>query len=93
MRRLKVYGWTHWNPDPRVKPAPNGSRQTRAIMAASSMAEITRILDCKMSELWTICETGNDDEIATAMREPRVVFWLQPDARWKTDHTWQRGIE
>lgn len=72
-RRLKVYGWTGHRFE--CPPAPNGSHQTREIVAASSVAEVMRLSGRRRSGLFNICETGNDEEIATAMAEPGVVFW------------------
>jgi hypothetical protein len=80
--KLRVYGWRGWRPE--CPAAPNGSRQTRDIVAAHSRAEAARIagekgpwaLDC-------LEETGNTEEIAQALSEPGVIFW-RPNTDWKS---------
>lgn len=69
--RLKVYGWRDFRRE--CPPAPNGSRQTREIMAARSKAEVKRMFPrVPMSE---ITETGNKLEVTTALAKPGAVFW------------------
>lgn len=72
-RSVKVYGWYGHRRE--CPPAANGSRQTREIVAASSIAGAMRLTGERRSNLWDICETGNQHEIETAMAEPGVVFW------------------
>ena len=73
-RKLKVYGWTG-----RRHEANAPHHQTREIMAATSIAEIVRLLGCRRSDLFNVCETGNAIEIATAMTEPGINFWKELD--------------
>jgi hypothetical protein len=66
-RTLKVYGW-------------QGDRreQTREVVAAYSKAEVRRILGLSAydnANLFNFAETGNAEEIATALSAPGTVFW------------------
>lgn len=73
-RKLKIYGWQGMRRE--CPAAPNGSRQTREICAAPSMAAVARIMGEKSPRaLFNLGETGNGMEIAQAMSEPGVVFW------------------
>lgn len=70
--KLKVYGWT--NPHrAECPPAPNGSRETREVVAATSKAEARR-LGSKIP-LSEINQAGALTEINLAMASPGVVFW------------------
>jgi hypothetical protein len=70
MKALKVYGWQ----DHRCECKPR--TQTREICAAHSMAEVARIAGYRRaSQMFNLCETGNDFEIKTAMAKPGAVFW------------------
>lgn len=72
--KLKVYGWTHYRVECRA--AANGSRQTREVMAAKSVAEVMRATGLSRKYLTTYGgETGNQTELATALAAPGVVFW------------------
>lgn len=78
-RKLKVYGWIRSRHD--CPPAANGSRQSREIMCAPSMAAVRRACGYKPSDTWNICETGNDVEVAVASAEPLVLFWSPLDCK------------
>ena len=73
-RELKVYGWRSFRME--CPPAPNGSRQTREIIAAHSVAEVCRLTGVRRSE---VSETGNEEEVRVAMKDPGVVFWRPLD--------------
>lgn len=81
-RKLKVYGWCGYRIE--CKLAPNGSRQTREICAAHSIAEIKRIYGVNP---WNICETGNEKEISIAMSSPGTIFWIPLDESYRSDST------
>ena len=74
LRKFKVYGWRGWRNE--CEPAPNGSHQTREIVAATSLAAAARAagekgpwaLDC-------VSETGNAQELDVALGSPNTVFW------------------
>ena len=85
-RPLKVYGWRGWRSA--CPPAPNGGRQTREIVAAPSIAAALRAAGDAGPSREEICSTGNAEEIATAMQEPGIVFWIPLDAR--KPHSWVR---
>ena len=86
MRKLKVYGWTSFRHE--CRPAPNGSHQTREIVAAHSQAETARLSGHRRpSQMWYLCETGNANEIETAMSKPGTVFW-HPLDDWSSNPTW-----
>lgn len=71
-RTLKVYGWTGYDP----QNVEGHNKQTREIVAAHSIAEVTRIADITRYEFNTYgSETGNSEEIALAMSDPGVVFF------------------
>ena len=93
-RKLKVYGWRGYRGE--CPPAPNGSHQTREIMAALSMAAVTRAMGYKNAQTGIrqldLCETGNDNEIETAMNEPGAVFWC-PLNQLPKDRAWTRAPE
>lgn len=77
-RKLKVYGWIGWRNE--AKPMANGSHQTREVMATTSMAVVARALGKKRpSQVFNLCETGNDGECAVALAEPGVIFWRALD--------------
>lgn len=77
-RRLRVYGTTSFRSA--CPPAPNGSRQTREIIAAHSKVEAKRLAGWRIG-LSEIGETGNEEEVALATGEPGTVFWSPLDAR------------
>ena len=86
---LKVYGWSGWRAE--AKPAANGSRQTREIAAAKSVAEILRITGMTRADWkWSGGETGNDEEIQLAMSEPGTVFWSELDIT-ATERNWRKS--
>lgn len=89
--KLKVYGLRGWRSE--CPPAPNGSHQTREIVAAKSKAEAARLFDCTLHELDTYGSvTGNAEEIAQAMSKPGTVFWVALDSRWgKKKIEWQEA--
>lgn len=87
-RELKVYGWIGWRNE--AKLAPNGSHQTREIVAAHSVAEVLRIAGITRSEYgYSGSETGNDEELAVALAEPGVVFWAALDASNRPGTEWR----
>ena len=74
---MKIYGWTE----------PIGTEtafllgderwhcQARAFVAAKSMADVARLVGERYARnLHCLQETGNDEEIATAMSKPGTVF-------------------
>lgn len=70
---LKVYGWT----GARRRPdTPYNQSQSREIVAARSGAEARRITGITRT-YWeqSAAETGNADELETALAKPGVVFW------------------
>ncbi len=68
-RKLKVYGWPHYG-------SINGDRKDRAIMAAPSGAAVARALGMKTaSQVFNLSETGNDDDIATALAQPGKILY------------------
>ena len=70
---MKVYGWQ----GRRIKcsPAENGSRQTREIVAAKSMAEVGRIVGEDPRRLFNLGTTENEAELEVALSDPGVVYW------------------
>lgn len=68
-RKLKVYGWL----------GRRGGAQTREICAAPSKVAVVRIVGGHKSDLFNLGETGNDDEVETALAHPGVVFWKPID--------------
>jgi hypothetical protein len=72
--RLKVYGWQGCR-----QKAP-GSKQTYEIVAAPSKAAAARAAGyVAPRQMFNLCETGNDDDVAQALSEPGVVFWRPLD--------------
>lgn len=83
-----VWGWSGFRRE--CPPAPNGSRQTREICCAPSMAAAARAVGKKRaSELSNICETFNETEVALARAKPGVVFWsaLSSGRRYRESKT------
>ena len=77
-RSLRVFGYMSQRSESR--PAPNGGRQTREIMAAHSVAEVLRTRGLARAEFDRFgSETGNPIEIALAMSQPGVIFWRRLD--------------
>ena len=68
-RKLRVHGWGGWWFDDRN---PGTHQQARYIMAATSIAEIKRLVG--KNSLWNICETGNAGEISLATPKPLTLF-------------------
>lgn len=88
--KLRVFGFTGFRPE--CPPEPNGSTQTREIIAAHSWAEVQRITEARMSDLrHSGCETGNEEEISVAMTEPGIVFWCPLGDSYRTQRRWRRG--
>ncbi len=91
-RKLKVYGWTAiiseairelTGSDPWV-------RQGRAIVAASSLAEVGRLLGRPHRQLFNLCETGNPVEVAVALTTPRTFFVARLDGGAKGFGSYQQ---
>lgn len=77
---LKVYGFLISRAD--AIYGPNGSQQTRNVVAAHSIAEVLRLANITRTDFnWSGAVTGNLNEIAIAMTEPGVVFWVELDMR------------
>ena len=88
-KTLKVYGFIKNRFE--SERSPNGSAQTRNVVAAHSVAEVLRLASITRAEYnWNGCVTGNADEIEIALSEPGVVFWTQPDERHRDASVWQR---
>ncbi|QAY16142.1 hypothetical protein SEA_SONALI_30 [Arthrobacter phage Sonali] len=83
MAKLKVYAWTG------TKFTPgSGQRQSRNIIAATSIAELVRLAGIPRSEYkWSGSTTGNPEEVAQAMSKPGTMFWRPLDGRG----AWQEG--
>lgn len=80
-----MYGWPGWRQ--KSPTAPNGSRQTREIVAARSWAEASRAYGQRIDRNFA-STTGNEGEIAQAMSAPGVVFWhplhpYTPKPEWR----------
>ncbi len=78
--KLKVYGYLTFRQECPV--APNGSKQTREIVAATSKKAVKLLIGDK-APLSEITETGNAVEIAAAMSRPGTIFWTPVDSRFK----------
>jgi hypothetical protein len=96
MKRLFVYRWRGFRNE--CPPSPNGSKQTREIVAVTSVAAAHRAFNasgvrCSISDVREYgSETGNAEELEVALAEPGVVFWRPLDHRgeggWtRTTHT------
>ena len=73
-RKLKVYGWQGWRNE--AMNERHARYQTREIMAAPSQSAVARAAGFKRaSQLFNLCETGNDEELRVALAEPGVIFW------------------
>jgi hypothetical protein len=87
VKPLKVYGWTGFRRE--CPAAPNGSRQTREIVAAKSWAEVARLSGVSLYHLKSYgSETGNDVELEVALASPRIVFWIPLNRRYNQDNQW-----
>lgn len=75
VRELKVYRWLDSNKTDAKSPRGAWVNQTSCIVAAHSKAEVGRITNEKPSGLFNLSETGNAQDIATALSKPGVVFW------------------
>lgn len=79
-KKIKVYGWTGFRSE--CVPRPNGSRQTREIVAGRTKAAIRDSFGSgNKPPASEIIETGNDTELALAGSEPGRVFWQPYGAR------------
>ena len=73
---MKVFAWEGFRDE--AQPRPNGSRQTREVLAARSAAEAMRISGQSRHFFKEyVCETGNDEEVRVAMSKPGTVFWTE----------------
>ncbi len=78
-RPLKVYGWIG-----------HRSGQTREIVAAPSKAAVARIAGFNSPrQMFCLCETSNDAELAQARSNPGKVFWhplneLESRREWRS---------
>jgi hypothetical protein len=80
-QRLKVYGWTGF-----VYGIDGNrhNRQSRCIVAAHSMEEAAEVCGYRSKgRMFNITETGNVEEINTAMRDPLVQFHRGLDDHYK----------
>ena len=71
-RKLKVFGWTNFWNDPRIEK--NGHWQVRCICASPSKAEIKRTYNLRDCDMFNCCNTGNNQEIEAAMKQPMVIL-------------------
>ncbi len=79
-KKLKVFGWQGWRPE--CPSAPNGSKQTREVVAAKSKAEVARIAGKEYpGQLFNLGETGNSLELQLALSKPGVIFWTPINER------------
>lgn len=82
--KLKVFGYLLTVAE--CPPAPNGSRQTRAIVAAPSQKAAAEAFGVSLHEFRNYGgETGNAGEIEVATSDPGVVYWSDLDTfprRW-----------
>jgi hypothetical protein len=85
---LKVFGTTLYIHE--AKPAPNGNRQCRAIVATSSQKKAAEAFGISMHEFRGFaCPTGNAEEIEAAMARPGVVLWCQDRYPLNGKRVWQ----
>ena len=90
-RKLKVFAWMgHRGAASDLNP--NRNPQTREIMAAPSMAAISRQLDFSPRSV-DMMETGNEVEIQVAMAEPGVIFWQPISEHRNTPESWRRDAK
>lgn len=90
MRKLKVYGFIgHY----RKMPAwvASHKRQSREIIATTSMKRAAQIYNDRASRIFNLCETGNEGEIKIAMAKPHTVFWQPLDSVGEHLDEWQEG--
>lgn len=74
---MKVYGWQGHRLE-----CQTHHRQTREIVAAKSKAAAARAAGYdRPAQMFNLCETGNRQEIETAMSKPGVVMWRPLDDR------------
>jgi hypothetical protein len=79
-RQLKVYGWTGYRIEARQPGNTHG--QTREIVAAHSIAEVSRLTGLTRYYLSGYCsDTRNARELEVALAAPGVVFWRPLDGR------------
>ena len=89
VKKLKVYGWQGHRYE--CPPAATGGRQTWEICAAPSMAAVARAAGASYPrQLFCLGQIENDDDVATAMAEPGVVFW-HPLDQLQRKRKWVRG--
>ena len=92
-RELKVYGWVGSRAEAAGALGPGYSRnpQTREIMAAYSAAEVQRTVGMTRSSWqWSGGQTWNETEVALAMAEPGVVFWMPRFSHRADTAAWTR---
>jgi hypothetical protein len=85
---MKVYGGQSFRSE--ARPEPNGSRQTREIVAANSVAEVLRITGLTrymFNTSWS--ETWNETELRVALADPGVVFWTELSGSFRGDAHWR----
>lgn len=82
-RPLKVFGYTGYRQAARIENNMLG--QTREIIAATTKAEAFRKSGLTRAQFDNVVsETGNDEEIATALASPGTVFWQPHNYRART---------
>jgi hypothetical protein len=89
-RPLHVYGWLGWRLE--CPPGANGGRQTREVIAATSVAEVLRKTETRRSDYALQGDiTANPEEVVLAMSRPGVNFWKPIDGRgpdaWRADES------
>lgn len=77
---LLVWAPGHWD----ITPAPNGSRQVRAVAEVTSKAAMGRLLaehgvQTMSDDLRNMQETGNATEVYAAQHEPGALFHAVSD--------------
>jgi hypothetical protein len=83
--KLKTFGLLLWVN--KADPAPNGSRQVRAVVATTSQEKAAKSFRVSLHELANFGgETGNADEIRQAMSDPGTPFWKNENG----DNKWHR---
>lgn len=92
--KLKVYGWTSCRNE--CPAAPNGTQQTREVVAAFSWAAAHRATGKRdsMGQMHNYGGvTGNAEEVALAMSEPGTVFWCSLRDRYSETREWHRATK
>jgi len=92
--KLKVYGWTSYRNE--CPSAPNGTRQTREIVAAFSWAAAHRATG-KRDSIGQMRNyggvTGNAEEVALAVSEPGTVFWCPLHDKYSAKCEWRKATK